>query len=178
MQVIPSARKANWPSMLPSRGELTCTFSSTSVRKPLGVMESSKLSTLLKQLRLPMSDRERLEMVAMFAPFALFSCKQISSVICTFSIGAERVAAATLLFTRAADAASDLVSLTSVMSGHDLLGWKDVLGWYSSYRWNVPTGGWFAGPCSCRTGGESTSNCTEWAQLPCSKGTPMLHRLY
>lgn len=142
--MIPSARKANWPSMLPSRGELTCTFSSTSVRKPLGVMESSKLTTLLKQLRLPsMSDRERLEMVAMFAPFALFSCKQISSVICTFSIGAERVAAATLLFTRAADAASDLVSLTSVMSGHDLLGWKDVLGWYSSYRWNVPTGGWF-----------------------------------
>lgn len=140
-QVIPSARKANWPSMLPSRGLLTCTFSSSSVRRPLGVMEGSKLSTLLKQLRLnSMSDRERLELVAMFAPFALFTCKQISNIVRTFSIGAERIAAASLLFTRAADAASDLVTVTSVMSGHDLLGWREVLGWYSSYRWNVPTG--------------------------------------
>lgn len=141
LQVIPSARKANWPSMLPNRGMLTCTFSSSSVRKAMGVMEASKLYTLLKQLRISsMSDRERLELVAMFAPFALFTCKQISNVVRTFSIGAERVAAATLLFTRAADAATDLVSLTSVMSGYDLLGWKDALGWYSSYRWNAPTG--------------------------------------
>jgi hypothetical protein len=107
----------------------------------MGVMEASKLSTLLKQLRISsMSDRERLELVAMFAPFALFTCKQISNVVRTFSIGAERVAAATLLFTRAADAATDLVSVMSVMSGYDLLGWKDALGWYSSYRWNTPTG--------------------------------------
>lgn len=127
--------------MLPNRGMLTCTFSSSSIRKAMGVMEASKLSTLLKQLRISsMSDRERLELVAMFAPFALFTCKQISNVVRTFSIGAERVAAATLLFTRAADAATDLVALTSVMSGYDLLGWKDALGWYSSYRWNAPTG--------------------------------------
>lgn len=107
----------------------------------MGVMEGSKLTTLLKQLRLSsMSDRERLEMVAMFAPFALFTCKQISSVTQTFSIGAERIAAATLLFTRAVDTATDLASLTSVISPYDLLGWKDVLGWYSSYKWNVPTG--------------------------------------
>lgn len=107
----------------------------------MGVMESSKLTTLLKQLRIrSMSDRERLEMVAMFAPFALFTCKQISHVTQTFSIGAERIAAATLLFTRAADTATDMVSLTSSMSSYDLLGWKDVLGWYNTYRWNVPTG--------------------------------------
>lgn len=150
-QVIPSARKANWPSMLPSRGQLTCTVSSTSVCRAMGVMEASKLSTLMKQLRLQdMNDRERLELVAMFAPFALFTCKQIANIIRTFTIGAERVAAATLLFARAADAATDLVSLTSVMSGHDLLGWKDVLGSYSSYRWNMPTGA-----CLCATRGGS-----------------------
>lgn len=141
MQVIPSARKANWPTMLPSRGQLSCTFNSSSVRKAMGVMEGSKLTTLLKQLRIPsMSDHERLEMVAMFAPFALFTCKQISNIMRTFSIGTERVEAATLLFARAADSATDLVSLTSVMSGYDLLGWKDVLSWYSTYRWNIPTG--------------------------------------
>lgn len=66
---------------------------------------------------------------------------QIGSVIRIFAIGTERVAAAALLFTRAADASTDLVSLTSVMSGHDLLGWRDVLGWYSGCRWNQPTGG-------------------------------------
>lgn len=128
--------------MLPSAGHLTCTFNSSSVRRAVGVMESSKLSTLLKQLRLQsMSDRERLELVAMFAPFAFFWCKQISSIIRTFSVGSERVTAAALLFTRAADAATNLVSLTSMMSGHDLLGWRDLLGWYGSYRWNMPTGG-------------------------------------
>jgi hypothetical protein len=77
-QVIPSAKKANWPAMLPSRGSLSCTFSSASLRRPLGVMEPSKLATLQRQLRASsMSDRERLELVAMFAPFALFSCKQV-----------------------------------------------------------------------------------------------------
>jgi hypothetical protein len=60
-------------------------------------MEGSKLTTLLKQLRLSgMSDRERLEMVSMFAPFALFTCRQISNVTQTFSIGAERTAAVAL----------------------------------------------------------------------------------
>jgi hypothetical protein len=78
LQVIPSAKKANWPAMLPSRGSLSCTFSSASLRRPLGVMEPSKLATLQRQLRASsMSDRERLELVAMFAPFALFSCKQV-----------------------------------------------------------------------------------------------------
>jgi hypothetical protein len=117
-------------------------------------MEGSKLTTLLKQLRLSsMSDRERLEMVAMFAPFALFTCKQISSVTQTFSIGAERVAAAALLFTRAADTSTDLAALTSVMSQYDLLGWKDVLGWYSSYKWNVPTGKcWYHSQCGTAAG--------------------------
>jgi hypothetical protein len=41
-------------------------------------MEPAKLATLQRQLRAAsMSDRERLELVAMFAPFALFSCKQV-----------------------------------------------------------------------------------------------------
>lgn len=41
-------------------------------------MEPSKLATLRRQLTAAsMSDRERLELVAMFAPFALFSCKQV-----------------------------------------------------------------------------------------------------
>lgn len=65
---------------------------------------------------------------------------QIASVLGTFSDGPEYVAAAALLFTRAADSAADLTSLTSPMTGHDLLGWKDVLGWYAGYRWNQPTG--------------------------------------
>lgn len=78
LQAIPSAKKANWPAMLPSRGSLACSFASSSLRRPLGVMEPSKLATLQRQLRAPsMSDRERLELVAMFAPFALFSCKQV-----------------------------------------------------------------------------------------------------
>jgi hypothetical protein len=83
MQVIPSAKKANWPAMLPSRGALACSFSSASLRRPLGVMEPAKLATLQRQLRASsMSDRERLELVAMFAPFALFSCKQVRRLRC------------------------------------------------------------------------------------------------
>lgn len=62
-------------------------------------------------------------------------------MIATFSIGPERVATASLLSTRASDAARNLVALTGVMSGHDLLGWRDVMGWYAAYRWNQPTGG-------------------------------------
>jgi hypothetical protein len=70
----------------------------------------------------------------------LLLLQQIAGVVSTFSIGPERVAAASLLFTRASDAASELVSLTGMMSGHDLLGFKEVLGWYAGYRWNQPTG--------------------------------------
>lgn len=80
LQVIPSAKKANWPGLLPSRGTLTCSFNSASVKRPMGVMESSKLATLQRQLRASsMSDRERLELVAMFAPFALLTCKQVGA---------------------------------------------------------------------------------------------------
>jgi hypothetical protein len=65
---------------------------------------------------------------------------QIAGVVSTFSIGPERVTAASLLFTRASDAACDLVSLTGMMSGHDLLGFREVMGWYAGYRWDQPTG--------------------------------------
>jgi hypothetical protein len=65
---------------------------------------------------------------------------QIAGVVSTFSIGPERVAAASLLFTHASDAASELVSLTGMMSGHDLMGFREVMGWYAGYRWNQPTG--------------------------------------
>lgn len=61
-------------------------------------------------------------------------------MISTFSIGPERVAASALLYTRASDSASELVSLTGIMTGHDVLGWKDLMGWYAGYRWNQPTG--------------------------------------
>jgi hypothetical protein len=65
---------------------------------------------------------------------------QIASVISSFTIGPERVAAAALLFTRAADSHSQLHQLTQGMSSHDLMEWKHTMGGYAGYCWNQPTG--------------------------------------
>lgn len=65
---------------------------------------------------------------------------QIASVISSFTIGPERVAAAALLFTRAADGHSQLHQLMQAMSCHDLLDWQRTLGAYAGYCWNQPTG--------------------------------------
>jgi hypothetical protein len=70
---------------------------------------------------------------------------QAGSIIRTFSIGAERAAAAALLFARAADTAADLASLTGALTAHDLLGYRQALGWYTGCRWSAPTGEWRAG---------------------------------
>eukprot|EP00775_Hariotina_reticulata_P006370 gene6370-6602_t len=137
---IPSAKKANWPAMLPSRGVVSFTFASKGIKRPMGIMEQSKLTTLQRQLSLSnISDNERLDLVTMFAPFALFTCSQIASVITSFTIGPERVAAAALLFTRAADGQSQLHQLMQAMSPHDLLEWQCTLGAYAGYCWNQPT---------------------------------------
>lgn len=80
LQAVGSVKKANWPTLLPSRGTLSCRFTSSNVKKPLAIMDSGKLATLRRQLTAGnMIDRDRLELVAMFAPFALFTCKQAST---------------------------------------------------------------------------------------------------
>jgi hypothetical protein len=66
---------------------------------------------------------------------------QVALLIETFSPGSERVAAAALLYSRAADSAvAGLTALEAALGARDSLGWRQTLGWYCNYHWNAPTG--------------------------------------
>lgn len=77
-QVISSCKKANWPAMLPTRGILTFEFQSKKMRRALRVMDAKKFASLERQFHLStMSDKERLGLVEMFAPFTYLTCDQV-----------------------------------------------------------------------------------------------------
>lgn len=69
---------------------------------------------------------------------------QIASLLSTFGIGPDRVAAAAILFTRAADSEADsgLEVLEAALGDRDTAAWRKALGWYWGLTFSNPTGAW------------------------------------
>lgn len=58
------------------RGQLNCDFSARKSQRRMMVLSPGKFQTILSQLGSPtFSDRKRLELVQMLAPFTFLTCK-------------------------------------------------------------------------------------------------------
>lgn len=134
------------------------------------------------------SDKERLYLIEVLAPFTYFYCYQIPVVLSCFGMGSEvstatlmqahlispldrfdrfdgfdrlaavnacasplrpppallcgsqKIEAAALLFTRAADLEEGIMELTRTLTDRDLHELMAMLGWYAYLRWGNPTG--------------------------------------
>ncbi|GAX76994.1 hypothetical protein CEUSTIGMA_g4441.t1 [Chlamydomonas eustigma] len=139
---IPSCKSANWPGALPVRGILSFDFSSKKVRKIIQVMEQKKFQALIGQLASnSMSDKEKLNLVEVMAPFNFLYCHQIAIALSTFTpLADELVQAASILFTRAADLEDNMDLIMKAMEERDMVTLQGVLGWNSYIRFSNPTG--------------------------------------
>ena len=123
------------------RGTLRCDFSSRRLQRAMMVVNDLKFQTILGQFRTPQfADRQRLDLVHMFAPFTFLTCKQAGAILRTFGVGSDTVLAATTLFSRVADAETALHQLVAGLNERDRGGFTAQLGCYESLRFSNPTG--------------------------------------
>ena len=68
---------------------------------------------------------------------------QIATLLRTFGVGPDRVAAAAILFTRAADSEREpmLAAIEAALEERDAAAWRRALGWYQGLAFSHPTGG-------------------------------------
>ncbi|KAG2497889.1 hypothetical protein HYH03_004155 [Edaphochlamys debaryana] len=139
---VPSCKAMRWPESLPVSGMLAFDFVSKRTSRAMAVMEAKKFTALATQFgEGTMSDKEKLTLVEVMAPFNYLYCHQAATLLKAFTIGDEMVLAAALLFTRAADLDDNITAISEALqadtSQNSL---HDVLGWYSYTRFSNPTG--------------------------------------
>ncbi|GLI68625.1 hypothetical protein VaNZ11_013103, partial [Volvox africanus] len=139
---ISSCKAMHWPDCLPVSGTLTCDFITRRVSKSIGVIDAKKFLALAAQFgSTAMSDKEKLALVEVMAPFNYVLCHQAATLLRSFSLGEEMVLAAALLFSRCADLDENVTELTEALGDRymqDAL--QQKLGWYSYLRFSNPTG--------------------------------------
>ncbi|KAG2440423.1 hypothetical protein HYH02_010310 [Chlamydomonas schloesseri] len=147
---VASCRAMKWPDCLPTGGMLTCDFVSKRASKAVAVMEAKKFNALAAQFDAgTMSDKEKLGLVEVMAPFNYLYCHQAATLLRTFTIGDEMVLAAALLFSRCADLEDSITALSTALkadTSQDSL--HEALGWYSYVRFSNPTGHYELNLCS------------------------------
>ncbi|KAL6748153.1 hypothetical protein V8C86DRAFT_2885468 [Haematococcus lacustris] len=138
---VSSNKSQNWPEQLPVSGLLSFDFVTRRTQKVVHVMEHKKFQALVSQLdSRTMSDKERLSLAEVMAPFHYFYCHQVAQVLHCFSMGSELVRCAALLFTRCADLEEGMDTLTAAMQERDVHALHQELGRYIHCRFSNATG--------------------------------------
>lgn len=79
---VASCRKAGWPERLPTKGMLACDFVSRRLKKDVPIIDGRKFNNLLKQFSLSsVSEKDKLALLELVAPFTYFTCKQVGTVV-------------------------------------------------------------------------------------------------